>query len=304
MTRRPLRAATAALACVLVASACSGEEPAPTSEEAFDRAQSKHLATVTDKDLDAALFHVSNDVDNKWLPLRPGTQFVYEGGVTEDGERLSHRVIFTVTDLTKVINGVHSIVLWDRDYTDGHLVEAELAYFAQDNDGNVWNMGEYPEEYDEGTFEGAPDTWLAGLSGAQAGIMMRANPQAGTPGYFQGLVPAIEFADRAKIFKMGEKTCVPVDCYDDVLVTDEWDPSEAGAHQLKYYAPGVGNVRVGWAGAKEKEKETLALAKLVELSPEALAAARAEAEKLEARAYEVQNDLFRHTLPAQRLEAQ
>ena len=58
---------------------------------------------------------------------------------------------------------------------------------------------------------------------------------------------------------MGQKTCVPVECYKNVLVTEEFNPDEPGAYQLKYYAPGVGNVRVGWRGEKEEEKETLEL---------------------------------------------
>ncbi len=58
--------------------------------------------------------------------------------------------MFTVTDLTKVVNGVRAVVVWDRDYASGELQETELAFFAQDNDGNVWHLGEYPEEYETG----------------------------------------------------------------------------------------------------------------------------------------------------------
>jgi hypothetical protein len=51
-------------------------------------------------------------------------------------------------------------VVWERDYSDGQEVEAELAFFAQDKDGNLWHMGEYPEEYEGGEFEKAPG-WRA-----------------------------------------------------------------------------------------------------------------------------------------------
>ena len=53
-------------------------------------------------------------------------------------------------------------------------------------------------------------------------------------------------------------------------MTKEWDPREPGAHQLKYFAPGAGNVRVGFAGAKEKEKETLVLGSLRDLGASAM----------------------------------
>src|SRR3990170_3720292 len=68
----------------------------------------------------------------------------------------------------------------------GQLVETELAFFAQDDDGNVWNLGEYPEEYENGEFVGAPSTWIAGLAGAEAGVHMLAEPRQGTGYYLQG----------------------------------------------------------------------------------------------------------------------
>jgi uncharacterized protein YbaA (DUF1428 family) len=93
-----------------------------------------------------ANFDRSATVDNKWMPYKAATQFVYTGK-SNDGQK---RLVFTVTDLVKVVGGVRNVVIWDRDYTDGELVEAELAFFAQDNDGNVWHTGEYPEDYEGG----------------------------------------------------------------------------------------------------------------------------------------------------------
>src|SRR5262245_34864373 len=119
-------------------------------------------------------------INNRWFPLTPGTQLVLDGQVNASGGTALHRVIFTVTALTKVINGVRTLVIWDRDFNAGQLAEAELAFFAQDNAGNVWNLGEYPEEYEGGHFAGAPSTWIAGVAGAQGGIHMLASPHTGT----------------------------------------------------------------------------------------------------------------------------
>ncbi len=47
---------------------------------------------------------------------------------------------------------------------------------------------------------------------------------------------------------------VPFGSYKDVLVIDETSMEEPGAHQLKYYACGVGNVRVGWRCADETQE--------------------------------------------------
>jgi hypothetical protein len=176
-------------------------------------------------------------------------------------------------------------------------VESELAFFAQDNDGNVWNLGQYPEEYDDGKLVEAP-AWIVPFEGARPGIAMKAAPAVGTPDYAQGLGPAVEWFDRAKVVKMGERTCVPAGCFDDVLVTDEFSKDEPGAHQLKYYARGVGNVRVGWAG-NDPTEETLVLVKAVTLDPTALGRVRQEALRLEKSAYRNSKDLYGRTAPAE-----
>jgi hypothetical protein len=167
------------LVLLLVVSACNSTPAQKGSISSLETTEKDY------EDFFPENFDNSTQIDNHWLPLIPGTQFVYDGVTVEDGKNIPHRIVITVTDLTKVIGGVRSVVTWDRDYSDDELVEAELAFFAQDNDGNVWRMGEYPEEYENGEFVIAP-TWIHGLQGARAGIAMQAEPQVGTPSYSQG----------------------------------------------------------------------------------------------------------------------
>lgn len=255
-------------------------------------------AEIRANDYDPAGFPNSLKVDNTWYPLRPGTQLVFRGTTEEGKEKIPHRVIFTVTDLVKTIDGVRSVVLWDRDYSAGELVEAEIAFFAQDDRGNVWQLGEYPEEYEEGEVVASP-LWIHGLQGARAGLTMRAVPKKGAPSYSLGWGPAVGFNDRARVLKTGAKTCVPLRCYTNVLVTDEYNPDEPGKHQLKYYAPRVGNVRVGWAGKNEESKETLVLVAIRRLGPNEVAGARTAARRLEASAYE-RRKIYGATEPMER----
>jgi len=281
--RRSRFALVGAVAAGMLAATASGG--APPSE-------------VKASDYDRDNFDNSTRIDNRWFPLRPGTQLVFRGSTTEGKETVPHRVIFTVTDLTKEIDGVGSVVLWDRDYSAGDLVEAEIAFFAQDDDGNVWQLGEYPEEYEEGKILASP-LWVHGLQGARAGLTMRAVPKTGTSSYSLGWGPAVGFNDRAKVTKMGIKTCVPRDCYRNVLLTSEFNPDEPGKYQLKYYAPGVGNVRVGWAGKNEDTQETLVLVEINRLGAKAMAQARAAARKLEASAY-ARKKVYGSTRPLER----
>jgi hypothetical protein len=247
--------------------------------------------------LDPNRFGNPTRIDNPWLPLEPGNLWILEGKTVEDGEEIPRRTVFAVTGMTKVIDGVRTVVAWSRDYAGGELVQAELAFYAQDNDGNVWYLGQYPEEYEDGEFVDA-HAWISGVEDARAGIAMKADPQAGTPSYSQGWGPAVGFADRAQVYQMGQETCVAFDCYQDVLVMDEFDQEEVWAFQLKYYAQGVGLVRIGWRG-NAATQETLELVSFLQLHPKALAEAHTAVLALEEHAYEVSQDVYGTTEPAQ-----
>jgi hypothetical protein len=142
--------------------------------------------------------------------------------------------------------------------------------------------------------------WIAGQRDAKAGITIKAQPQMGGPSYSQGWGPEVGWADRAKVFEVSSRTCVPTGCYDGVLVTDEFNRDEPDAHQLKYYAPGIGVVRVGWAGALEEEQEELELVEITNLDPAGMAKFRAEVLAMEKRAYANSKDVYGKTPPLER----
>jgi hypothetical protein len=265
----------------LLGVACGGSTAAPDDLE----------------EIDASDFSQPTQIDNRYAPMSPGTQWIFDGYTDEEGERLDHRLEFTVTDLTKEIEGITSVVAWIEDFSDGELVEAEIAFYAQADDGTVWFLGEYPEEYEDGEIIDSP-AWIAGFEDAMAGIHMQASPQEGTPSYAQGWGPAVDWTDRGQVDEMGIETCVPLDCYQDVLVIAESNAEEPGAFQLKYYAPGVGNVRVGFRGDETKIEE-MGLIELNQLDAAEMAAIRAKALELDARAYENAPDAYGETPPAQ-----
>ena len=245
---------------------------------------------------DDEAFSASTVIDNRWFPLAPGTQWVFQGKANDGKKRVSRKVVITVTDLVKVIDGVRSVATYDLDYTSGELEESELAFYAQDDVGTVWLMGEYPEEIEDGKVVKTP-AWIAGHQDALAGIIMKPEPEPFAPSYSEGWGPAAGWTDRAKVFETGSATCVPAGCYQDVLVIDEFNRDEPDTHQLKYYAPGTGGVRVGWAGANEEEQEVLELIRVVRLSPEALAKVRAAALAQDTRSYRFSPQVFTGTAP-------
>ncbi len=307
---RRLHVASVSVALLLMISACTSQPtpaattsrtPAPVATAASQPTPAATAGSETAEpqfaDFDPNRFDSPTIIDNEWLPLQPGKRWVYEGTAVEDGESLSRRTEFTVTDLTKEIAGVRTVVAWIVDYNDGEVVEKEIAFYAQDNDGTVWYLGEHPEEYEDGEFVAAP-TWIADLEDARAGIKMMAEPQLGMPNIYQGWGPAVEWSDYARVEQMGQETCVPVDCYKDVLVNAESSLGEEGAFQLKYYARGLGEVRVGWKGADESQEE-LELVEYTQLGPDALAEVRADVLEVEKHAYEVSPNVYAHTSPAE-----
>ena len=159
------RVAVLALLIPLLLASCDGggsgsSTPAPSAPPTASGASSpdpvEHGTKIKASDFDPADFDPTASVDNQWFPLTPGTQFIYRGSSLDDGEPLSHKVVFTVSDMTKEVAGVQVVVIWDRDFTEGVLVEEEIAFFAQDRDGTVWHLGQYPEEYEGGKLVKSP----------------------------------------------------------------------------------------------------------------------------------------------------
>jgi hypothetical protein len=176
-------------------------------------------------------------IDNQYLPMTPGTTFVYDGE-SEDGKE---RIQVEVTHETKEILGVTCIVVRDRVWIDDELAEDTFDWFAQDKDGNVWYFGENSKEYEGGKVVSTGGSWEAGVDGAKPGIIMKGNPQVGDA-YRQEYYED-EAEDMAEVLSLNESVSVPYGSFENCLKTQEWTPLEPDVVENKYYAPGVGVVR-------------------------------------------------------------
>jgi len=236
-----------------------------------------------------------------------GKQLILHGVANRGGGLLDHLVIFTVTDLVKVIDGVPCVVVWDRDINQGVLSESELAFFAQHDNGAVYNAGEYPEVYELGQFVHAEDTWIFGIENARAGVHVQGNPLVGK-GYESGYAPENDFWDCAQVEVIQSKSdratpklCVPGGCFQDIMTVHEWAPLDGcDVIQVKTYAKGVGIVMVG--ALNDPEGETLVLREIRQLNAAEMDEARAAALALDAHGPEV-NEIYSETEPAYRLRA-
>lgn len=175
-------------------------------------------------------------IDNPYLPLPPGTTYVYEGQTSEGYIRND----VAVTSNTRVIEGVTCVEVHDQVYIDGTLSEDTLDWYAQDLQGNVWYFGEDSEELVDGRVSSLGGSWQSGVDGAKPGIIMKAHPRIGDFYRQEFLLNTAE--DAAGTLCLNQTVTVPAGTFRHCLETQEVTGLEPGALEHKYYAPEVGNV--------------------------------------------------------------
>ena len=137
----------------------------------------------------------------------------------------------------------------------GRPVEVTDDWYAQDHAGNVWYLGEFTKEYENGRFTTTKGSFEAGRDGAQAGVIMPAEPRPGLryrQEYYKG-----HAEDRAAIVSLGEQAQVPFGHFgrDRVLMTKDVNPLEPRILEFKFYARGVGPaLAVGVSGGADREE--------------------------------------------------
>src|SRR3989337_1368228 len=175
-------------------------------------------------------------IDNPYLPLTPGTTYIYEGNTAEGFEHQE----FVVTNNTKVILGVTCIEVRDTVTLDGELIEDTLDWFAQDVDGNVWYFGENSKKLVGGQIVSLEGSWEAGVDGAKPGIIMEANPLLGD--FYRQEFYLGEAEDIGEVLSLTESVSVPYGPFNNCLKTADTVPLEPDALEHKFYAPGIGLV--------------------------------------------------------------
>ncbi len=165
--------------------------------------------------------------NNPYFPLTPGYVLSYRHGKDTD--------TLTVLSEIKVIDGVQTRVVEDRESKNGALVELTRDYYAIDSATNdVYYMGEDVDVYKSGKVVSHEGAWLSGVKGAKFGLMMPGTPKAGHK-FYQEQAPGVGM-DRAEILSVDEKITTPAGTFEHCVHTVE-------GRDHKWYAPGVGPVR-------------------------------------------------------------
>jgi len=186
--------------------------------------------------LDPAQF--TTRIDNPYWPMRPGTRWVSRE-TAPDGTR--QKVVVRVTHRTRLIaNGVTARVVRDTVTERGRLVEDTRDWYAQDAAGTVWYLGERTKEDRHGRVVSTEGSFEAGVDGAQAGVVVPADPVPGIRYRQEWYAGHAE--DQASVVSVDEQVAVPAGHYRNVLVTRETNPLEPRVVEYKFLARGVGPV--------------------------------------------------------------
>ncbi|MHC4954358.1 MAG: hypothetical protein ACYTGZ_10745 [Planctomycetota bacterium] len=228
-------------------------------DDGSERAELLGLFDVSESslpDFDAATFTNPANITHNYLGYAIGSVTEFEKETDEGLETIRVEVLAG----TRAVNGIACRVVRDRVWLDGVLVEDTHDWYAQDDDGNVWYMGEEVVNYeydDDGNLEDTNDdgSWEAGVDGAEAGIIMWAAPIIGQS-YRQEFYEE-EAEDMAVIVALDvtvelEDGSEFEGCYQ-IL---EWTPLEPDALEYKYFAPGVGVIVEETAAGDERVELT------------------------------------------------
>ena len=172
---------------------------------------------------------------NPYWILEPGYRLTLEDKTT----------VLTITVLkeTRLVDGVETRVVEERETTKGQLVEISRNYFAiSRKTGDLFYFGENVDEYKDGKVVGHSGTWLSGVDGAKFGLMLPGKPVVGQR-YQQEVAPKVAL-DRAEVVSLSESFKTPAGKFTNCLKTKESSGLEAGS-ATKLYAPGIGLLNDG-----------------------------------------------------------
>jgi hypothetical protein len=173
---------------------------------------------------------------SRYFILDPGYEAVLEHG--------DERLVITVTNDTRLVDGVTTRVVEERETRGKTLVEVSRNFFARDpKTGDVYYFGEDVDNYKGGRVASHEGAWQAGKDGARFGLFMPGTPAAGRR-YYQEIAPKVAM-DRVRITAVDAMLQTAAGSFKECVRLEETTPLEPGVRDYKLFAPGVGLVQDG-----------------------------------------------------------
>ena len=179
-------------------------------------------------------------ITNPFLPLSSLKQDILDG--SEDGKK-THVERTARPDLHKTFKvgdqTVDALAVEDRAFENGKLAEVAVDYFAQDDNGTVYYLGEDVDEMKDGKVANHDGAWAVGVATPVPGVLLPANPQVGDK--YRSEDVSSELGEADEVVSVSEKVTVPAGTYENCVKVKE--SLSDGTTEYKYYAKGVGVVR-------------------------------------------------------------
>jgi len=173
---------------------------------------------------------------NPFFVLEPGYQLTLEDG--------NEKLVITVLADTKMVDGVETRIVEERETDKGELVEVSRNYFAISKRTNsVFYFGEDVDMYKNGKVTSHEGAWLSGEKGAKFGLMMPGQPLV-KGRYYEEIAPGVAM-DRAEVVSLSIAMKTPAGAFTNCLRTQESSPLEPLLKESKYYARSIGLIQDG-----------------------------------------------------------
>jgi hypothetical protein len=212
------------------------QQQQPTSPSTPLSTDQSSQGWITSFDLQNCDFVSSGE--NSYFILKPEYQVILGG--QEEGEEL--QLVMTVLNETKVVDGVETRVVEEKETEGGNLVEVSRNYFAMCKPtNNAFYFGEDVDMYEDGKIVSHEGAWLAGQNGSKAGMIMPGKAEVGLK-YYQEIAPGVA-EDRAEIMSVNDTLDTPAGTFKQVLKTEETNALKPGEKEFKFYAPGIGLIQ-------------------------------------------------------------
>jgi hypothetical protein len=198
-------------------------------------------------EFDAGDFSAPTIITNDYWGLRLGASAAAYFAEATDGCEVSESMVTGIVGpgFFAAPYNVQAVVVHDREWLseecDGNytLIEDTNDWFAQDDAGKVWYLGEdttaWDDEQDCLTHSGS---WKAGDGGAIPGVVMLAEPKPGVS-YQQEFYEG-EAEDQAKILRLNAAVSIDFGDYAGCLLTKEYTPLTPGDVEHKFYCSVAG----------------------------------------------------------------
>lgn len=169
-----------------------------------------------------------------YFVLEPGFQLVLGKG--------SVKLQIKVLDETKVVNGVTTRVVEEREWDKDQLTEVSRNYYVMcEQTKDVLHFGEDVEVYEKGKFVKTQGTWIAGTNGNRPGLLVSGNPKLNMK-YYQEIAPGVAM-NRGEVVSLSETCKTAAGTFTQCMKVKGTSSIDKKKLEYKYYAPKIGLVK-------------------------------------------------------------